>query len=350
MKSLSFVAICLLVTAPFVRAQISPGELSRAHGSLGGATRCVNCHDLTTRPPEYKCLECHKEIRLRLDEKRGLHPSLVGADRTGRPCAACHSEHNGRDSSLIRWDTPVARFDHHRTGYTLEGKHHSPGISRQILSWLHRIAGTALIFFPVLTFVRHWKEYRVHLYNIEHAWNWATGDLKWLVLMIPASVNRRIVLPDQGKFNAAEKLNFLMVLCTYPLFVATGLLIWMPDRVVLFWIVHVGMALIATPLMLGHIYMALINPGTRVGLSGMLSGYVDRHWAMHHYRLWYRENFEGDAGEAAKRNQAPHQRRKSPIVVLRFVTAGRKPRGISIQALPADQDPAGELPGNGGGC
>ena len=135
MKAGKFLTACLLFASRPVLCQISPGALSGAHSSLSGATQCTKCHDLAARPPEFKCLECHQEIRLRLDERRGLHPSLVGADRTGSACAKCHSEHNGRDASLIRWDTPVAGFDHHRAGYTLEGKHaalacktcHQPG-------------------------------------------------------------------------------------------------------------------------------------------------------------------------------------------------------------------------------
>jgi len=300
------------------------------------------------------------------EEREGNFPiSPVPMEKTGPPASAPDASHaavvrpevQGRSERILRfqkserilhWSIAVPFMVCFCTGMVLMFFYnlHSPGISRQVLSWLHRIAGAVLTFLPVLTIVRHWKEYRVHCYNIKHAWRWTIDDLKWLILMLPAGINRRIVLPDQGKFNAAEKLNFLMVLCTYPLFIATGLLIWMPERVVLFWIVHVGMALIATPLMLGHIYMALINRDTRVGLSGMLSGYVDRHWARHHYRNWYRENFEEDATEEKAESRQTLQRcRPNPIVVLRFVTAlpprTKKPMGISILALPAAQDPAG---------
>jgi hypothetical protein len=97
--------------------------MSQAHRSLDGAAHCIECHDLAKRPPEYKCLDCHQEIRARLDGSRGLHPSLVGADRSGRACIACHSEHNGRNFSIVHWDVPIAKFDHRRTGYLLEGKH-----------------------------------------------------------------------------------------------------------------------------------------------------------------------------------------------------------------------------------
>lgn len=54
------------------------------------------------------------------------------------------------------------------------------------------------------------------------------------------------------------------------------------------------MALIATPFMLGHIFMATINPSTRKGLPGMFLGWVDREWARHHYTAWYREWFGDD--------------------------------------------------------
>ena len=55
--------------------------------------------------------------------------------------------------------------------------------------------------------------------------------------------------------------------------------------------VHVAMAMAATPLVLGHVFMATVNPDTRVGLKGMISGWVSREWAWHHYRRWYDEQF-----------------------------------------------------------
>jgi formate dehydrogenase subunit gamma len=201
-----------------------------------------------------------------------------------------------RSERLLHWSIAVPFMVCLSTGMVLIAFYglHSEGASRNVLSWLHRIAGAGLIVFPTLSVVSHWSDSSLHWYNVKEAWVWALADLKWLALMGLSVFNRRITLPEQGKFNAAEKLNFLMVMCTYPLFIATGLLLWMPGIKFLSWIVHVGMALAATPLILGHIYMALINPDTRGGLGGMLSGYVDRHWAKHHYRRWYREIFENE--------------------------------------------------------
>lgn len=81
---------------------------------------------------------------------------------------------------------------------------------------------------------------------------------------------------------------------TYPLYVATGLLMWLTPLAILSWLLHFFMAVMALPLISGHLYMAVINPSSRKGLQGMVSGFVDRQWAKHHYRRWYREHHEAN--------------------------------------------------------
>jgi formate dehydrogenase gamma subunit len=163
---------------------------------------------------------------------------------------------------------------------------------REVFSWTHRISGITLIVLPALVAFRCRGDARLHLHNIRQAWTWVFDDVKWLALMLLAAINSRFKLPEQGKFNAAEKVNFMMLMGTYPLYIATGLLIWVTHCAFASWILHVLMAVAATPLILGHLYMALLNPKTRKGLQGMVSGFVDRQWARHHYRRWYREHHE----------------------------------------------------------
>jgi formate dehydrogenase subunit gamma len=163
---------------------------------------------------------------------------------------------------------------------------------RDVVSWIHRISGACLFLFPALTFAIHRRDFRAHLENIREGWVWTWNDIRWLALMGLAAISKRFELPEQGKFNAAEKLNFMSVMTTYPLYIVTGVMIWLPGVAFAAWVVHVSMAALATPLVLGHIFMATINPDTRVGLQGMLTGFVDRQWAKHHYRRWYREQFE----------------------------------------------------------
>ncbi len=114
-------AALLFLATGLAAAQISPGPLSRPHQSLDSATQCTTCHKLGGGEPVFKCLDCHTEIAQRLASHRGLHASYGIKTGSSQECARCHSEHNGRDFALIKWDPKT--FDHKQTGYVLEGKH-----------------------------------------------------------------------------------------------------------------------------------------------------------------------------------------------------------------------------------
>jgi len=144
---------------------------------------------------------------------------------------------------------------------------------------------------PTLAVVRGGRDMRVHFYNVRQAWKWVWSDVKWLAIMAVAMVNKRVALPEQGKFNAAQKLNFMMVMSTYPFYIITGLAMWLTGATLLAWLVHFGMAIIATPFLFGHLFMATIPRDTRAALQGMFTGFVDRQWAKHHHARWYQENF-----------------------------------------------------------
>jgi Class III cytochrome C family len=101
--------------------QISPGPLARPHQYLDSATQCIACHRLGGGQAVFKCLDCHDEIASRLRAGRGLHASYHINAGSSQECARCHSDHNGVNFPLIKWD--IKTFDHKQTGYTLEGKH-----------------------------------------------------------------------------------------------------------------------------------------------------------------------------------------------------------------------------------
>ena len=101
--------------------QISPGPLSRAHQSITGLTKCTSCHQISTGEQTYKCLSCHTEIASRIAARRGLHASYNPQPGSSQKCISCHSEHNGLDFTIIKFD--LKTFDHNQTGYKLEGKH-----------------------------------------------------------------------------------------------------------------------------------------------------------------------------------------------------------------------------------
>ncbi len=113
----------VVYTAGVGFAQISPGPLSKAHRSLSGPTQCTSCHRVGAGKANFKCLDCHTELAGRISSKRGLHASFGAISESQKECVSCHSEHNGENFVLTRWDPSPAKFDHSKTGYVLEGKH-----------------------------------------------------------------------------------------------------------------------------------------------------------------------------------------------------------------------------------
>lgn len=180
---------------------------------------------------------------------------------------------------------------------------------RSLLSWTHRIGGVCFTILPLLAVLRSTGDVRLHFGNVRQAWVWTLQDIRWLSMLGLAAISKRVELPEQGKFNAAEKLNFMVLMTCYPLYIITGATIWLTHGAFVSWLLHFFMALVGTPLVLGHIYMATLNPGSRAGLQGMISGYVDRQWAKHHYRRWYREQVESgaDAGPSTAPAAGPEE-------------------------------------------
>ena len=104
-------------------AQISPGPLANAHQSLNGDTNCIKCHEVSTRAPSFRCLECHREIASEIQQNKGLHATFPRSGPPGAACVKCHSDHNGENFQMVHWNPTPEGFDHSKTGYALDGKH-----------------------------------------------------------------------------------------------------------------------------------------------------------------------------------------------------------------------------------
>ncbi|HJW31053.1 MAG TPA: hypothetical protein VJ508_17625, partial [Saprospiraceae bacterium] len=112
------ILISMVTLSVGVSAQISPGDLTKAHAQFEGMLNCTKCHVLGDKVSNEKCLDCHKEIKSRVDQNKGYHAS---AEVSGKDCFTCHSEHHGRNFEIVRFD--IERFDHQKTGYKLTGAH-----------------------------------------------------------------------------------------------------------------------------------------------------------------------------------------------------------------------------------
>jgi formate dehydrogenase subunit gamma len=167
---------------------------------------------------------------------------------------------------------------------------------------LHEGAGLALLALPAVVLLsgRTRETWR----DLTEALRWTRDDLRWLALQPLALLGRR-ALPPAGKLNAGQKLNALLVAAFAASLVATGAWLWQRPGALVPWFLHNALFALWIPAFLGHLFLALVNPGTRPALRGMLLGSVDRDWAAHHHRAWVDALEQRRAPEGAARGAAP---------------------------------------------
>jgi formate dehydrogenase subunit gamma len=115
-------------------------------------------------------------------------------------------------------------------------------------------------------------------------------DRRWLAW----SVTRREPEPPQGRFNAGQKLNTALIAGLMVVFTVSGTLMYLQEIDASFRgtsaiLVHDIAMYVAVPLVIGHLYLAVLNPSTRHSLRGMLLGTVRRDWARRHHPKWERD-------------------------------------------------------------
>jgi len=108
---------CIFISS-ITFAQISPGELTKAHADLEGLSNCTKCHELGEKVHNSKCLDCHSEIKSLVNAGEGFHSS---DDVKGKNCSKCHPEHFGRNFKIVNFNTD--EFDHSQTSFILTGAH-----------------------------------------------------------------------------------------------------------------------------------------------------------------------------------------------------------------------------------
>ncbi len=87
--------------------------LSGAASHVTFETQCSQCHLPFLGISGEKCLACHSVQAGELNAGEGLHGRLLN----GRDCAACHTDHRGRDFRISQAD-PIG-LDHQSVGYSL---------------------------------------------------------------------------------------------------------------------------------------------------------------------------------------------------------------------------------------
>jgi formate dehydrogenase subunit gamma len=129
------------------------------------------------------------------------------------------------------------------------------------------------------------------------------GDAEWL-RGAPVRAVQGGEPPPAGRFNAGQKVNFVLVSLGLAGLYATGLALLVLGRGPQGPLHHLA-AIAMVALIAGHVYMAVINPGTRHALRGITLGEVDGEWAAHHHPRWAADGAEDGAGPTGEYQSPP---------------------------------------------
>lgn len=95
----------------------------------------------------------------------------------------------------------------------------------------------------------------------------------------------------QGRFNAGQKVHTVIQAAFAVLFVVSGALLLLGETNTNFRLsgtilLHDGLTVLATALVMGHLYLALVHPRTQPALPGIVRGTVRRDWALQQHSKW----------------------------------------------------------------
>jgi len=165
--------------------------------------------------------------------------------------------------------------------YNLKG---DQGASRQFLVLVHKVVSVAFIVGPVLALLlgckKTWKE------NISIITSFGRDDIMWMLLKPVTAIKKGVTLPKDDKFNPGQKMWTYIAISGSVILAVTGVIMWVKGSAILALMLHTATALMLTPALAGHMYMAIFNKDTRPGFGSIVDGEVDAEWAMHHHPLW----------------------------------------------------------------
>lgn len=192
----------------------------------------------------------------------------------------------GRTEIIYHWAQAAPYLFLAASGGALLAHHLRPlgAEAREALRLVHLVAAALQLALPFLVALA--GDTRALLRDAREAWVWRRDDFVWLWRMHLKPLLPGTELPPVGKFNAGQKVNFMLVMVAIPTFAASGLVMYLVPGVLLAWYVHLATFAVAMPMLGVHLFMATLNPSTRHAMRAMIVGTVSRDWAAHHHAAW----------------------------------------------------------------
>lgn len=158
---------------------------------------------------------------------------------------------------------------------------------RDLIRAVHLVSAVGLVALPAVVWLT--GDRRSLSRDVWEVDRWDRLDWQWLA-RAPWPL-RRTALPPQGRFNAGQKLNSILVTAAAVGFLVTGVFMWKAEAFPI-WLgdvstqLHDILTILVIPLVVGHIVMAALNPWTNRALGSVFHGYVDAGWARAHHTRW----------------------------------------------------------------
>jgi hypothetical protein len=84
-----------------IETLVMPGEVIEGHAEY--EKDCDACHAKFKRGEQRTlCLDCHEDVAADVSTASGFHG--LYADARDASCAACHTDHEGRDADIVQLD------------------------------------------------------------------------------------------------------------------------------------------------------------------------------------------------------------------------------------------------------
>jgi formate dehydrogenase subunit gamma len=166
------------------------------------------------------------------------------------------------------------------------------GGARQGVALRHALTGFAMIALPVLLLLV--ADRRRLLEDIRQVDRWSWNDRRWFWAALAGATLRGREMPPQGKFNAGQKANAVLVAAMAVGFAITGAFLlgkaslpaWLVSRAL--WL-HSFLAIAAMALLAGHLAHVVLTRHGRRYLGGMIRGRLPADLARERHRTWWDE-------------------------------------------------------------
>jgi formate dehydrogenase subunit gamma len=170
---------------------------------------------------------------------------------------------------------------------------------RQTLSQYHGYVGAAMVILPLLLLLvvdrrRLWRDLR----EVD---KWSADDRRWFWRAVRGDTLRGRSMPPQGRLNAGQKANVVLVAALAVGFAATGGVLmhkqdappWLVSRAL--WL-HAFLAVCAIALFAGHLAHVFITRHGRTYLAGMIRGWIPEELARERHSRWWQAETGAAAG------------------------------------------------------